>query len=110
VASAFRRNESEVLVTRGYGALSQLVQVDADGGRTIELSQGERIELRLPRGFDTAYQLGPNDERRALPIGSTWDRDGSIFFWQPAPAFLGRYRIVFTNGRERISVRVIVAP
>ena len=47
---------------------------------------------------------------RDLPIGSTWDADSGTFYWQPAAAFLGSYRIVFTNGRERISVRVIVTP
>lgn len=74
------------------------------------MKQGERIELRLPRGFDAVYQLAPDGQRRALPIGSSWDAASSTFAWQPAPAFLGRYRLVFTNGSERMHVRVVVSP
>jgi hypothetical protein len=33
-----------------------------------------------------------------------------IFYWQPRPAFLGRYRLAFTNGPERITMRVVVTP
>jgi hypothetical protein len=80
------------------------------GSRTVEVKQGERIEMRLPHGFESAYQLGKDGERRLLPTGSTWDSASAIFYWQPAPGFLGRYRLVFSNGRERISVRVVVTP
>ena len=64
---------------------------------------------RLPRGFDTAYQVVAG-QRRPLPTGATWDAAAGILSWQPAPGFLGRYRVVFTNGRERINVRVVVVP
>jgi hypothetical protein len=47
---------------------------------------------------------------RALPAGATWDAGNGIFAWQPAPGFLGRYRLVFSNGRERINIRVVVIP
>ena len=63
----------------------------------------------MPRGFDSAYQLGGRPAPRAAD-GSTWDAGSGIFYWQPAPASSGPYRIVFTNGRERISVRVVVTP
>ena len=46
-----------------------------------------------------------------MPAGATWDATSGTLSWQPAPGFLGRYRIVFTNGTERISVRVnVVVP
>jgi photosystem II stability/assembly factor-like uncharacterized protein len=112
VVSAFRRNEfdDQVLVARGYGELPVVVQPGLGGWRTIEVRQGDRIEVRLPRGFDAAHQLGPNGERRPLPIGTTWDAASGTFYWQPAPGFLGRYRILFTDGTERIDVRLIVVP
>jgi hypothetical protein len=107
-ASAFRRHD--LLVARGYGELSEIVTPDDTGDRTIEVKQGERIEIRLPRGFDRAYQLSPDGRSVTLPVGSTWDEASGIFYWQPAPAFLGRYRLVFSTGSEPISVGVVVRP
>lgn len=97
-------------MSHGYGELPQIVAPSVAGSRTVEVRQGDRIEIRLPRGFDSASQLDAAGERRALPTGSTWDEASGIFYWQPAPAFLGRYRLVFTNGSERISVGVVVRP
>ena len=45
---------------------------------------------------------------RALPLGSTWDAESGTFYWRPAPAFLGPFRILFSNGVERITVQVVV--
>jgi hypothetical protein len=109
-ASAFRRSDDAVLVSRGYGELPEIVTADQAGNRTIEVRQEGRIELRLPRGFESAYQLGNDGQRRALPTGTTWDAPSGIFYWQPAPGFLGRFRIVFTGGSEPISVHVVVTP
>ncbi len=103
-------SDAPITVAKGYGELPLVVDPGLAGSRTIELTQGERIEVRLPHGYDTAYQIGPGGQSRALPAGATWDRDSGIFYWQPAAGFLGRYRLVFTNGRERISVRVYVSP
>jgi hypothetical protein len=86
------------------------VDPSTNGSRTVEMKQGERIEIRFPRGFESAYQLGPSGERRALPAGSTWDAGGETLYWQPAPGFLGRFRLVFSNGSERISVWVVISP
>jgi hypothetical protein len=110
VASAFRRKEPTVLLSRGYGELPEMLPASDGGTDTVEIRQGERIELRLPRGFAAAYQVVTDGQQRDLPAGSTWDGASGIFYWQPAPAFLGRYRIVFSNGTERISVRVVVTP
>ena len=112
--AASRASETEsadpITVARGYGELPEIVDPATTGSRTVEMTQGERIEIRLPQGFESAYQLGPGGQRRALPIGSTWDPASGTFYWQPAPGFLGRYRIVFSTGTERISVRVVVVP
>lgn len=58
-------------------------------GTTFE--GGERIEIRVPRGFQSAYQIVTGGQRRALPIGSTWDAAVGTLFWQAAPGFLGRF-------------------
>jgi len=48
---------------------------------------------------------------RSVPgMRRPWDAASGTFYWEPAPGFLGRYRIVFSNGSQRISVRVVVVP
>ena len=60
--------------------------------------------------FIVVLQAIASAQQRPLPIGSTWDSATGIFYWQPAPGFLGPFRLVCTNGTERISVRVVVMP
>jgi len=107
VASVFRRNSAQLVLTRDYDGAMELVDGESP---TIEVRQGERIELRAPRGFEAAWQPGPNGRPRPLPTGSTWDAGSATFYWQPAPGFLGRYRLVLSDGRERIQLRVVVTP
>jgi cytochrome c peroxidase len=97
-----------LVLTRGFNGSAEVLA--AGSTHTIEVEQGERIELRMPRGYGAAFQQGPGGHARALPAGSTWDAASGTFYWQPAPGFLGRYRFVFSNGAERISVRVVVLP
>ena len=105
-----RESDAAITVARGYGELPAIVAAAEAGARTVDVKQNERIEIRVPQGFASAYQLGPDGRRRHLPVGSTWDAASGTFYWQPAPGFLGRFRIVFSNGMERISVRVVVMP
>jgi hypothetical protein len=107
--AAESESNAPVTLARGYGELPVIIEPGIGGSRTIEIKPGERIELRTPRGFEIAYQLGGR-EKRPLPLGSSWDAPSGTFSWQPAPGFLGRFRLVFSNGRERISVRVVVLP
>jgi CSLREA domain-containing protein len=98
-----------VLLARGYGQLSEILRPADSGTYTVELKQGERIELRLPRGYGDAYQL-VGDRPRALPVGSTWDAATGIFYWQPAAAFLGDFELVFARGIEHVRVRIVIDP
>jgi hypothetical protein len=102
-------SQEPITVARGHGELPEIVTGEA-GSRTVEIKQGERIEMRLPRGFESASQIVNGGQNRALPVGATWDAASGIFSWEPAPGFFGRYRIVFSNGRERIGVRVVIVP
>ncbi len=99
-----------ITVARGFGELPLVVDPALGGSRTIEVKQGERIEIRVPHGFEDAWQLGPDGQSRSLPSGATWDAASGTFSWQPAPGFLGRYRLVFSNGHERIGLRVVITP
>jgi hypothetical protein len=98
-----------ITVSRGYGELPEIVMPGEAGSRTVEVKQGERIEVRLPHEFETAYQL-VGGQRRALPTGAMWDAASGTFYWRPAAAFLGRFRIVFSDGTQRIGVRIVVTP
>jgi hypothetical protein len=110
VAAPMTESSDPVTVARGHGELPEILNPGETGSRVVEVKQGERIEIRLPRGYESASQLVNGGQNRALPIGATWDAASGIFSWEPAPGFLGRYRFVFSNGSQRISVRVIVTP
>jgi hypothetical protein len=98
-----------VTVAYGYNNLPAIVGPDATGLRMIHVGQGDRIELRLPHGYEKAYQR-VNGIQRALPVGATWDASTGIFYWQPAAAFFGSYELVFTRQGEQVRVRIIVDP
>ena len=88
--------------------MGMTVYPDSTGLRVVSLKQGERIEVRLPDGYDEAGQAVLSD-RRALPIGAKWDPASHMFAWQPAPGFLGDYDLVFVRGTETIRVRISVS-
>jgi sugar lactone lactonase YvrE len=97
-----------VTIARGYGELPVVVEPGGDGALRVTVAQGERIEIRVPREYRSAHQLAAG-EPRALPSGATWDPASGTFYWQPAPAFLGRYEIVFTSDSGALlSVHVAV--
>ncbi len=102
-------SDEPVLVAHGFGELPDVLQPGMAGARIVEMKTGEHVEFRLPHGFTKAYQI-VDGQVRALPLGSTWDADSGTFYWQPAPGFFGRFRLVFSNGSERIGVRVFIAP
>jgi hypothetical protein len=75
----------------------------------VEIKELERIEIRLfpagtavlaplPIGFH-GYQMVGN-QLRPLPIGSLLDSERGIFYWQPGPGFMGRYRLVFIESDD----------
>ena len=108
-ASVVARVESldPIVVARGFGELGVTMYPDSTGHRVVALKPGERIEVRLPSGYDGARQIVLG-QRRALPIGANWDPASHTFAWQPAPGFLGEYEIVFVRGTETIRVVISV--
>jgi hypothetical protein len=100
-------SKDAVTVAHGFGQLPEIVTPDATGMRLARVTQGDRIEMRLPRGYDQAYQL-VNGLDRPLPAGSSFDAASHSFYWQPAAGFLGSYELVFVRGAEQIRVRVFV--
>jgi hypothetical protein len=100
---------AEPIVVR-RGVEQQVVLPDANADRVVPIAHGERIEIHLPA--NAAPYAGVaivNGERRALPLGSSLDASAGIFYWEPAPAFLGAQDLEFEAGDEGpIRVRAIV--
>ena len=53
----------------------------------------------------TGYLVVGNDDR-PLPAGSTLDAERGVFYWQPAPGFLGTYDFIFVDGRKGLKKAV----
>jgi hypothetical protein len=104
-----RESAEPILVRRGDSELEQQVAAES-GVRVVDVRPGARIQIRLPQDYTEAHQVVAASGRRPLPTGSTWDPASGTFYWQPAPGFLGSFVIRFSNGHERISVRVQITP
>ncbi|MCX6546027.1 MAG: hypothetical protein NTV05_16650 [Acidobacteria bacterium] len=96
---------------RQLGGEWEDLPADAEGGHLIDVMQGDRIEVQLPRAASGGYlgHLAVDAERRPLPVGSSLDATAGVFYWQPAPAFLGAFDLVFeAPGTDAVRVRVVV--
>jgi len=60
-----------------------------------------------------AYQV-VGDELRPLPIGSTFDAERGIFYWQPGPGFIGQYDFIVLSNEigtfRKIPFKIIIKP
>ena len=80
---------------------------DENGIVKVDIRQLERVEIHLEpdsRRFHSylGYQV-VGHELRPLPIGSTMDGGGGIFYWQPGVGFQGEYRFIFLQ-KTRLGV------
>jgi hypothetical protein len=107
------RANTDPIAVRHLGREWEMVPSNAEGRRVVEVAQHGRIEIKLPQaqsGTFEGYQV-TKDQRRPLPIGSSLDAGAGIFYWQPAPGFLGSFNLVFvTPDRAEVAVRVVVGP
>ncbi len=111
--------------TRGYnlGIGSETLYPDENGEIAIETRELEPIILSLSegtrasrldrgpeavgnslsndseksekRGFDWKGYLVAGNHIRTLPVGSSFDAERGIFYWQPGPGFVGKYSFIF---------------
>jgi hypothetical protein len=96
------------------------VETDAKGKRTVQATQGQRIELFLDPTLQAAcgtYEghLLTGDVASPLPAGASLDAQRGIFRWQPSPAFSGAFEFTFVqrgcDGIERrVPLRVVINP
>jgi hypothetical protein len=96
--------------------------VNADGARTVQMSNLQALQLSLlrpgvspdPSSCPVTYAgyLAVNGELRSLPVGSSLDPAGT-FYWHPGTAFFGTYQLIFVrtscNGaQQRIPVTISI--
>jgi len=84
----------------GYspGAALAPIRLAGDGlYEAVALSEMGLLEIQLPAGDGWQAALRFGSERRELPIGSTFDAESGIFYWQAGPGFLGRFELEFTS-------------
>ena len=88
------------------GAMVQPAEAAGAGEQLIELDELGRLEL--PVGAATGHVVA-NGERGLLPVGSTLKN--GVFYWQPGPAFVGEYPLVFERpDGTLLQLRVRIRP
>jgi hypothetical protein len=104
------RTPTERVAVRHLGGDWEDLQQDVEGWHVVEVNQGGPIEVQLPFNAE-AYRAFQEVQgrRRSLPLGSSFDTNASIFYWQPDSAFLGSFDLVFdTRGGDAVRLRVVV--
>ncbi|OGD20673.1 MAG: hypothetical protein A2W03_02830 [Candidatus Aminicenantes bacterium RBG_16_63_16] len=69
--------------------------VEVDGPDEIIVEELGSLKIRLKGRGGTEFIGWGGDKTKALPIGSTLDKDKGVFYWMPAPGFLGRHVLHF---------------
>jgi hypothetical protein len=103
-------------IEKGYNKNieSQIISPDEDGTITVEIKELERLEIHF---FDDKKStFAANLEHRTmnislLPIGSTLDAAGGVFYWSPGPGFFGTYKLIFIdyskNCLRRVNINIL---
>ena len=89
------------------------------GGSHFEIEELERIVIELTQNTNTqntrntpansyaGYSVVGN-RLNPIPAGSTLDSENGIFYWSPGPGFVGKYRLVFIDNKNKTQRRVEV--
>jgi len=65
------------------------------GPAAVENSLSNDSEKSEKCGFDWKGYLVAGNHIRPLPVGSSFDAERGIFYWQPGPGFVGKYSFIF---------------
>jgi len=113
---------SPILIKHGVNGNDYLeADMNDSGDCIINIKELEAMEILLTdyinagnptQRFD-GYLLAGN-RLKPLPVGSTLDRTGGIFYWMPGIGYYGEYRFVFvaenTAGRIKKYVTINITP
>ncbi len=62
------------------------------------------MDLKIGKKSSNVYYSGYSlvgGQLRALPIGSTLDGEKGVFYWHPAPGFIGEYHFLFIQSDQK---------
>lgn len=90
------------------------LSVAVDGANDIIVEELGSLKVRLKAQGGTQFIGWGRDKTQGLPIGSTLDKETGVFYWMPAPGFLGRHVLHFavTDGASlsrpaRVTVEIV---
>jgi hypothetical protein len=91
------------------------VVIHLDGDSTSSTDSSEPVPLSHAPTTDSYIYLNTGGGLRPLPIGSTFDAERYILYWQPGPGFVGQYNFVFIKKRpdgewQKKIIRVVIHP
>ncbi|MCP4151700.1 MAG: hypothetical protein GY757_28410 [bacterium] len=108
-----------VYFKKGFSqAKGNLVSPDKEGVIHLAVRELERVVIELDgnmvaldskqnaSGFRFTGFQPVGKSFRPLPIGSTFDYERGIFYWQPGPGFVGSYNLVFVDNARRVLRRI----
>ena len=112
-----------VSVKCGYNETAPLLTVypGRKGFHAVRVLESEPVHVHLDETDDhnstvkfSGYMIVA-DALKALPMGSTLDRERGIFHWLPTVGFIGEYRLVFIKEEEpglitRKEIIITIAP
>jgi hypothetical protein len=108
-----------IALKKGFSKTHQYSEIvpNKNGVYHIVIRELEPLEIRLPSpGADTLSRFSGQEmvgvNSRPLPVGSTFDRENGVFYWQPGFGFLGNYRLAFrakTPGGQIVTTSIVVS-
>jgi hypothetical protein len=110
-ASGQRLANISVPLRRGFDAKAPFenISTDATGIARASTKQWERIEVHLPPAVaaDLTVCLMVNSKCQALPVGASFDKRNSTFYWHVPAPYKGDFDFVFLQPGSRVgSVRI----
>lgn len=101
-ASGKRLTNANVQIYHGFGAATaeaaaEAAATDSTGIARTKTKQWERIEVHLPRVISANHIvcLLVDSKCQGIPVGSSIDKQKSIFYWHVPNVFKGDFDILF---------------
>lgn len=98
IAPLLENVSDPVYFRKGFGAVNEYQELlpNEKRNRRLTITELEPVEIQLGQNYtDIRGYLCTGNLFKPLPIGSTLDTQGGVFYWSPGPGFIGCYPLVF---------------